>query len=47
MRERGVGLFCYLAEVDEGVVDVVDVGATREDVVRGVRQGKEGDVRIC
>ena len=27
----------YLAKVDEGVVDVVDVSVTREDVIRGVR----------
>ena len=47
MQERGVGLVCYLAKVNEGVVDVVDVGTTREYVVGGVRRGKEGDVRVC
>ena len=40
-------MVCYLAEVDEGVVDIVGVGVTREDVVGGVRQGEEGDVHVC
>ena len=39
-------MVCYLAEVDEGVVNVVGVGATREDVVGRVRRGEEGDVRV-
>ena len=47
MREWGARLFCFLAEVDEGIVDVVDVGATREDVVGGVGRGEEGDICIC
>jgi len=45
--EWGAGLVCYLAEVDEGVVNIVNVGTTREDVVGGVRRGEEGDVRVC
>ena len=40
-------MVCYLAKVDEGVVDIVNVGMTREDVVRGVWRGGEGDIRIC
>jgi len=39
-------LVCSLAKVDEGIVDIVDVGVTREDVVGRVRQGEEGDVRV-
>ena len=42
----GVGRGDFLVEIDEGVVDVVDVGATREDEVGGVRWGEEGDVRV-
>jgi len=47
MWERGAGLICYLAKVDEGVVNVVGGGVTGEDVVGGVRWGEEGDVCVC
>ena len=43
----GIGRGGFLVEVDEGVIDVVDVGSTREDEVGGVRRGEEGDVRVC
>ena len=40
-------MFCFLAKIDEGIVNVVDVGTTREDVVGGVGRGEKGDVRVC
>ena len=42
----GIGRGGFLVEVDEGVIDVVDVGSTREDEVRGVRREEEGNVCI-
>ena len=42
----GIGQGGFLVKIDEGVVDVVDVGSTREDEVRGVRWGEEGDVHV-
>ena len=47
MREWGVWVVGFLTKVDEGVVDIVGIGATRENVVGGVRRGEEGDVRVC
>ena len=43
---RGIGRGDFLIEINKGVVDIVNVGSTREDEVGEVRWGEEGNMCV-